>query len=379
MLFESRGIRTYGKIEFIYNDIKIKIPLNKELDTFRSCFIDLYKWFLEINFNFSKDGSVYNNQGKFYSEVEKNDIIKSGRYDSRYFSKIDDDKYILAVGNKSQLKQSLLNILDSLGADDIKFIGFGDDNEIIKFNQYAQKETEKEPTESETSSINPFGGKPGSSAICVLGDPGAGKSVTTLNALKQDSDHIYKLLIPTDMTSSLLLQFVRGELRLNMLSKMIIAAYKNPDKLYTILIDEFHKPLTIRRVNDELLQAISTKRYSGTRFISSDIAYELISEELLESLEEEQFSYHGNIKIPDNFGFIFLSSKPSVVVDNEDLFDRLDILYIREEDRVNIVSVEDIGNSRISDNSDKKEFKKLIKELPNSKDSLDEFIDKFNS
>jgi hypothetical protein len=181
------------------------------------------------------------------------------------------------------------------------------------------------------------------------------------------------------MTSSLLLQFVRGELRLNMLSKMIIAAYKNPDKLYTILIDEFHKPLTIRRVNDELLQAISTKRYSGTRFISSDIAYELISEELLESIEEDQFSYHGNIKIPDNFGFIFLSSKPSVVVDNEDLFDRLDILYIREEDRVNIVSVDDIGNSRISENSDKKEFKKLIKELPNSKDSLDEFIDKFNS
>lgn len=304
----------------------------------------------------------------------------------RNFYKMENGLYYYVGGNIKPAFNKIKNNLLDFGIDEnsIKSIGFSDikdkSSEIIKFNQYAQKETEKETTtESKTSSINPFGGKPGSSAICVLGDPGAGKSVTTLNALKQDSDHIYKLLIPTDMTSSLLLQFVRGELRLNMLSKMIIAAYKNPDKLYTILIDEFHKPLTIRRVNDELLQAISTKRYSGTRFISSDIAYELISEELLESLEEEQFSYHGNIKIPDNFGFIFLSSKPSVVVDNEDLFDRLDILYIREEDRVNIVSVEDIGNSRISDNSDKKEFKKLIKELPNSKDSLDEFIDKFNS
>lgn len=365
-------------IKFKFNNRYISLSEKNAL----SLYIEVLNFLYDNNYDFT--GEIHK---KFLRKVFKKDevesIINNKTYVFSDFHNIrNSGNYIYRGGNISKILLNIKLMLENFGIDrnTITTKGFSEDNEIVKFNQYTQKETEKEPTtESKTSSINPFGGKPGSSAICVLGDPGAGKSVTTLNALKQDSDHIYKLLIPTDMTSSLLLQFVRGELRLNMLSKMIIAAYKNPDKLYTILIDEFHKPLTIRRVNDELLQAISTKRYSGTRFISSDIAYELMSEELLEFLEEDQFSYHGNIKIPDNFGFIFLSSKPSVVVDNEDLFDRLDILYIREEDRVNIVSVDDIDMSRISENSDKKEFKKLIKELPNSKDSLDDFVDKFNS
>ena len=218
--------------------------------------------------------------------------------------------------------------------------------------------------------------------ICILGDPGVGKSVTTIETIGNDDNHKFYLSIPTDLSTSMLVQFVRGELVLNKISKMIVEAYKNPNIKYTVLIDEFHKPLTIKRVNDELLQAISTKRYREHRFISSEIAESFISQELDElGFTEKQYSYHGNIEIPRNFGFILLSSKPNVILDNEDLYDRMDIIYLRKKDKDTINNIKDLKLRIIHKEEDKKSFKKLIKSEDKEMDddvwreSLNNFLD----
>lgn len=249
-----------------------------------------------------------------------------------------------------------------------------DDSKVLNFAKFREKPVERAEQPSKTQSVvkNTF-----KQSICVLGAAGAGKSLTTINSLKGEKNHFFKLLIPDDMRVSILLKFEAGEMKLNSLSKMIIKAYENPQNKYTVLIDEFHKPITLRRVNDELLQAISTKRYGGVRFISSETAFDEISKELEKlGIKEDIYDYHGNIVIPDNFGFILLSSKPDVIVDNDDLYGRLDIVYLRESDRTKFTTVNDFDESRIHTYEDKKEFKNLIKSDDN--DLLNEFIDKFN-
>jgi hypothetical protein len=221
-----------------------------------------------------------------------------------------------------------------------------------------ENKIEKYPAKDPNRVENPF-----IQSVCILGEPGVGKSLSTIQAIEKDANHEFYLSIPTDLSTSMLVQFVGGELKLNKISKMIIKAYENPETKYTVLIDEFHKPLTIKRVNDELLQAISTKRFGGRRFISSEIAQKYISKKLkrLGFDDKKYYSYHGNIEIPDNFGFIFLSSKPNIVVSNDDLYERMDIVYLTDfENRPD--TIEKIQSSRISETSDKNKFKNIIKD-----------------
>ena len=78
-------------------------------------------------------------------------------------------------------------------------------------------------------------------------------------------------------------------------------------------------------INDELLQAISTKRNMGRRFISLDDD----TSELYKGVDFDR----GNILIPDNFGFIFISSKPRIISNNTDFFNRVDLVVLTEADR----------------------------------------------
>jgi hypothetical protein len=90
--------------------------------------------------------------------------------------------------------------------------------------------------------------------------------------------------------------------------------------------------MTIKRVNDELLQAISTSRYSGNRFLTLEVAEELMEEKLKSlGISEEDYLYHSNIIIPNNLGFVLLTSKPSIIVDNKDIYDRVNITEIKKE------------------------------------------------
>lgn len=164
-------------------------------------------------------------------------------------------------------------------------------------------------------------------SLCILGESGAGKSYTIENILENEN-HEFKFIIPTASATGLLSQFSPSENKyiLSKLGEMLIESAENPNKLYTVVFDEFHKPSIIEMINDELLQAISTKR-NRFRFISLD-------SETINLYKNSKLEFiRGNIKIPDNFGFIFISSKPKVIANNPDLFRRLDFIYIKEDNR----------------------------------------------
>jgi hypothetical protein len=131
----------------------------------------------------------------------------------------------------------------------------------------------------------------------------------------------HELIIPSASTTNLLAQFSpsseSGGYVESRLGKIIMKAHNNPQKNYVAIFDECHKSNIIEMINDELLQCISMKRNGGNRFISSE---DEISK-LYKGLKE----LRGNLLIPDNFGFIFLSSKPDVIISNEDFFNRVDI------------------------------------------------------
>ena len=201
------------------------------------------------------------------------------------------------------------------------------DNEL----EETEKEVQKASDVIKTFQKNPFGGDKNldknldkkSSAICVLGKSGDGKSYTIEEILSKEG-HEYEIIIPTSSTTGLLSQYSPPDkkYKLSKLGKLLIKAQENPDKLYTAVFDECHK--IVDMINDELLQAISLKR-NKFRFITLDTD----TDELYSSLESDR----GRRKIPDNFGFIFISSKPDIMKSNEDFASRVDFIEFTKEDR----------------------------------------------
>jgi hypothetical protein len=179
----------------------------------------------------------------------------------------------------------------------------------------------QEEKESKEYVKNPF-----RQSICVLGDSGAGKSTTLENILEAEG-HEFEFIIPSASTTGLLSQFSpskSGYIK-SRLGKMIVAAFNNHKKLYTAVFDECHKSNVIEMINDELLQAISIKRNNERRFISLDED----TSELYKGVD----TFRGNILIPDNFGFIFISSKPRIIANNTDFFNRVELVLLTESDR----------------------------------------------
>jgi hypothetical protein len=188
----------------------------------------------------------------------------------------------------------------------------------------AQEEREKvKSTEPIEPADNPF-----MQSVCILGSSGRGKSTTIDNMLEKYAGMKYDFIIPTASTTGLLAQFSpsgkegKGGYIPSRLGKMIMDAHNEPGTLYTAVFDECHKASIIEMINDELLQCISTKRNEGKRFISLDTE----TESLFSGLKD----YRGNLLLPDNFGFIFLSSKPDVITSNDDFFRRVNIYILKK-------------------------------------------------
>lgn len=164
-------------------------------------------------------------------------------------------------------------------------------------------------------------------SICILGPSGKGKSYTTelmLDQLENTKDSEFEFIIPTASTTGLLSQYSpKGEYIKSRLGRMIMSSHNNPERLFTAVFDECHKSAVIEMINDELLQCISTRRNDGKRFISVD--------EETGDLYTGLSTHRGNLLIPDNFGFIFLSSKPDVIISNSDFFNRVDIYVLTEQ------------------------------------------------
>lgn len=218
-------------------------------------------------------------------------------------------------------------------SDDVKF-----------FKNFRAVQAEEEIEDFYDYVKNPF-----MQAICVLGESGAGKSTTVDNIL-QKSGHNYQFIIPSASTTGLLSQFSPSDNSYipSRLGRMIELAYKNKDKMYTAVFDECHKTNIIEMINDELLQAISVNRNKGVRFISLDDD----TRRLYPSTKEDK---RGNILIPNNFGFIFISSNARVISGNPDFFNRVDLVELTKSQR-SLQTVDDLNSLRKTESDDKREL-----------------------
>jgi hypothetical protein len=222
-----------------------------------------------------------------------------------------------------------------LSDEDIKI----PDTDVIKFKSDYKK--------------NPFGGENETSSICILGKSGVGKSYTIDDVL-DNSGHIYQFIIPSATTTALLSQFSpsakdgSGGYIPSRLGKMIEEAFRNPSKLYTAVFDECHKSNVIEMINDELLQAISKVR-NKNRFISLD-------DETADLYPSKIIDKRGNIEIPDNMGFIFISSNARVISGNDDFYNRVDLVEITDDNRENIKTISDLNKLRVKTKAEKDEL-----------------------
>ena len=363
-LNEARGVASIGSIEFEYSGKKLKFPLDSEKASFRKCYLEIYNWLFDNKYDFKNIKNVFNNNGLFYSKDEVDDIIKSGKYQRRLFQKLkNSDRYLLVAGNKSQYKENLINMLEDFGVEDeIKFEGFGpndakikpfidyikgsDDDELYddelydddKVDTYTSKfVSSKEKRETPKIYVkNPFGckQKDGSetSALCVIGKSGSGKTTSTEIAL-ESMEHEYLLYIPIEGEYTFS-QYTGEGFEMSSLGEFMMMAQNNPSKCYTVIFDECHRPITISKLNTDLLQALSSKRNrGGDRFVTIDRStkrmYTTPTEEFPIPLKEKS----GKVLVPDNFGIVCLSSNPAVICRNDDFLNRVDLVVFHQSDR----------------------------------------------
>ena len=163
-------------------------------------------------------------------------------------------------------------------------------------------------------------------AICVIGDSGVGKTYR-VNKTLEGEGHKALFIIIDNMWQHILFDYspIDRKYSLTKIGEFIKKAFHDVENNYTIVIDECHKNLEI--INDVLLQAISTKRNDGVRFLA------------LNSLVDNEFDFlpaiNGNRSLPSNLGFLFISSKSDIIEGNDDLKNRIEIIELTEGDQAN--------------------------------------------
>jgi hypothetical protein len=322
-------------ISFKHKEENIKISNDNSVEVFK----DVCDWLYKNGYDFKSD-RISSRKVYTKEEIVENDL-PIGR-----FHRLPNSMYIptTMTGNISIRLRNLITMLTKFGVKEstIKTEGFDTKSRIKKFNEI--EEDDSETIETSKPLTNPF-----NQAILVLGESGAGKSYTIENIL-ESSNHNYQFIIPTAATTGLLAQYSPSKSAYvpSRLGKMLIEASNNPSDLYTAVFDECHKSNVIEMINDELLQAISLRR-NRYRFISLDDDTAEVFED--SNLEVER----GNIKIPDNFGFIFISSNPRVIGGNPDFFNRVDLIEVTEADR-KINNIEELLSKKVEESSDKREL-----------------------
>ncbi len=319
-------------IKFTYNGEKLQLDSNTRTGLYSEILDWLYKNGYEFKGNLHK---------AFIKKLLTEEEILDSKYSLNRFHKIDTDKYFYLYRNKD-VQNFWIKMLENIGVDkttiEIKNESI-QDSKIKKFGEIDDDDDiELDETEIDThdsiDKVKIFAKNPFRQSICVLGDPGAGKS-TTVRKILRNEGYKFQIWEPSAATTGLLSQYSSSKPGYipSKVGKLMIAASKDPENLYTFVIEEAHKSSVIEMINDELKHAISLRRFEGDRFVP----YEDSTEYLSEYLEEDD---GGNLKVPDNFGFIFISSKPKVIANNGDIFDRLDIIVLKnwEEEKIQSVS-----------------------------------------
>lgn len=204
--------------------------------------------------------------------------------------------------------------------------------EIINTNS---KSTSSKP--SQTSSNKSVRNKL-EQAICVIGESGVGKTYRINETLKYER-HKTLFIIVDNMWQHILFDYspIDRKYNLTKVGEFIKNAFYDQENNYTIVIDECHKNLEI--INDVLLQAISTKRNDGVRFL----ALNSLVDKLFDFLPEN----NGNRILPNNLGFLFISSKSDIIEGNDDLKNRIEIIELTESDQSDNVYTIDYLLSKI--------------------------------
>ena len=314
----------------VNNSEIIKFDGDNSVDIFKN----ISDWLYKNGYNFKSDSS---NSRSVYTRAQ---IIENNYPISRFHKIQGSNLYIptTMTGNISVRVKNIILMLKNFGIDEksIKTEGLPVIIPTPKIKRFGQIEISDDIQDvvdedeiEDIKNIKIFSKNPFRQAICVLGGSGAGKSTTIENILESEG-HEFEFIIPSASTTGLLSQFSpsKNSYIQSRLGKMIMNAYEDPTQLYTAVIDEFHKSNIIEMVNDEIMHAISTKRFGGKRFISLDTD--------TEELYPTTTKWRGNMLIPDNFGFIFISSKPKVISNNPDFFNRLDVVVLKhhEEERI---------------------------------------------
>jgi hypothetical protein len=399
----SKNFRKQGSYEV--TAIKDGNTINFKGSTIGDIYKNIIDWLFKNDYTFN--GSIH--IAKVRKIFSSSGIESESSYSFSDFYEFADDKYLLIRKiNTSQIMSNIKLMFNNFGVTDVKFIGFSEEDEFISevpeidniedggdfsdleeirpFGKFPQPfDVEGELTKAQSQSeedvlsfksfrasepnekpddlmvFNLYVKNPFSQAICVLGESGAGKSTTIDNILK-NSGHIYQYIIPSASTTGLLSQFspsagAAGGYIPSRLGQMIEKAYNNKDVNYTAVFDECHKTSIIEMINDELLQSISKNRNKGVRFISLDDD----TRRLYPSAQEDN---RGNVLIPDNFGFIFISSNVRVISGNPDFFNRVDLIELTKEDR-KLNTIDDLNQKRVIGREDKKE---LVNQIKSKKD-----------
>lgn len=330
-------------ISFVYDENLV----NFEKRTKKDLYTDIIDWLYNNGYKF--DGPLHK---PFSRKVLSLDDIKN-LIKSRTSYRLDHFHNISSSGNyilcnkfgTAQGFDDIFKMLDNFGISKSSIKTKGLESEI-KIKKFGEVDSElDEPVEVENNELvekikvvkkNPF-----RQSVCVLGDPGAGKSTTVRKILRSEG-YKFQIWEPSAATTGLLAQFtpLKGYIP-SRVGSMMIAASKDPENLYTFVIEEAHKSSIIEMINDELKHAISLRRFEGDRFVP----YEDSTSYLAEYLEEDD---GGNLKVPDNFGFIFISSKPKVIANNGDIFDRLDIILLKHYEEEKIQSVSELLSKVLS-------------------------------
>ena len=313
---------------FEYNGKKYEFSGN-----LKSCLGPVIDFLIENGYDFNGDSALQKPVSKEW--IDSNPSYKEYL---RNFYRLKNGLFFWIGGNVEPSFQRVKGLLVNFGVNP-ELINFSTSSTSIdrsstidKFVDFKKKENIEDGFKK-----NPF-----KQAICVLGSPSAGKSTTVRKVLRNEN-HKFDIWEPTAVTTNLLAQFDSQEGYVpSRLGELLIEAKENPGRCYTMVLDEFHKSNIIEMVNDELKHAISLKRYEGDRFISIDRPFRYLKQHL-------EVDDAGNVKVPDNFGFIFISSKPNVIANNRDIWDRLDIVNLTVENREGISTAEDLKKLVISE------------------------------
>ena len=346
------------EVIFIYNGEKIEFSNNRVA----TLYIDLCNWLYKSGYNFQ--GSVHDAFiRKAFTKAEAESLLDknySGYPFYQIFFNIENsDIYLYRGGNINKIYPNILKMLKNFGVDEktITTKGFEkfESKSSSRIKKFGEIDTDEEdfdlddedditPIEEPVNKIKVYQQNPFRQSICVLGESGAGKSVT-IETILENEGHNFEFIIPTAATTGLLAQFSPSKSGYvpSRLGKMLMEASKNPQQLYTAVFDEMHKSNVIEMINDELLQAISTKRNRGRRFISLDDD----TAEIYQSSELD--TERGNLLIPDNFGFIFISSKPRVIANNADFFNRVDIVLLKSYQEEMVETTEQLLSNKLGD------------------------------